>query len=57
MNNLHSKVKKATKRILEKNLQQIWVSGTAISNYLLKDQVIDCLKTYYNTCGLNNHTI
>ena len=56
MNDLHNKVKKATRKSLS-FAKNMWVSGTSVSNYLLKDPVIDWLKTYYNTLGLNNTRI
>lgn len=48
MNWLNGKIKKETTTRLS------WVSGTSISNYLLKDPVIDWLKTYYSKYGMNN---
>ena len=47
------KIYKGTRKMLMKSRDKTWVSGTHISNYLLKDPVIDWLNLYYNRVGLN----
>ena len=51
MNSLTSRVRNATRK------KTVWISGTSVANYLLKDPVIDWLKTYYHTHGMNNTRI
>ena len=48
------KIYRGTWKMIMKSRDKIWVSGTHISNYLLKDPVIDWLNLYYNRLGFNN---
>lgn len=49
MFSLHKNISKLTKPFKK----SIWVSATKVSNYLLKDPVIDWLNIYYSKNGLN----
>jgi hypothetical protein len=48
------KIYNGTRKMLMKSRDKTWVSGTHISNYLLKDPVVDWLNLYYNRLGFNN---
>jgi hypothetical protein len=52
---ISDKIFKKTQKILKRcHIKNRWVSGSQISNFLLKDPVIDWFDLYYNKYGLNN---
>ena len=54
VHSIPKRILKGTKKYLFKSKDTLWVSGTQVANYLLKEPMIDWLSYYHSTLGLNN---